>query len=377
MRKIIIDSIKKGAQHYKVVMVERKGVGHPDTLTDQLCQAASTALSRYYLKHFNRILHHNVDKGLLIAGESRPRFGGGKLVKPVEIYIAGRATSKVDDKLVDVNKIIKDEVDKHLKKYKDLNYKLHIEVKDGAANLQEVFKKQKPVANDTSFGVGHAPLSKTEKLALDICDYLNFELSKKIKAIGDDIKVMATRVNDKMNITIAIAFIDKYIKSMDDYIKTKDDVKEELEKFIKIPCNIEINTLDDVNGDESTVYLTCTGLSAEHGDDGQTGRGNRPNGLITPNRPMSMEATAGKNINHPGLLYQAISQVIAHRISELGTECYVKMLTQIGKSLEEPLVSIELKEKVDESKVKGIVNEVLDNLEKYKQDIVLGKVRLF
>jgi hypothetical protein len=61
-------------------IVERKGPGHPDSLCDGISDAISRGLSRYYLDHFGTILHHNVDKVLLIGGRSKPAFGGGEIV---------------------------------------------------------------------------------------------------------------------------------------------------------------------------------------------------------------------------------------------------------------------------------------------------------
>lgn len=375
MRKIIIESFPKPVEESKVIIAERKGLGHPDTLIDALCNASSNALSRYYLKSFGAVLHHNIDKGLIIAGQSSPKFGGGKIIKPMEIYIVGRATSQVGSRKIDVEGIIKKEVKAYLKQFKHLtDYKLYIKVKEGAANLQEVFKKEKAVANDTSFGVAHAPLCKTEKLALKAGDFINKTLYKKIPAIGHDIKVMSVRYDGRLRLTLAVAFIDRYVHSMEEYIELKERVRKEVKKSIKIPCVIDINTLDDTSGDESTVYLTVTGLSAENGDDGQVGRGNRPSGLITPNRPMSLEATAGKNINHPGKLYQALAQIIANKIKK---ECYVKLLTQIGKPLDTPLVSISVVGKYDKNKITKAVNNILDNIPKIQKEIINDKYRLF
>lgn len=51
-------------------MCEHRGIGHPDTITDAVCEAASRELSLAYRERFGRILHHNVDKGLLVAGEA-------------------------------------------------------------------------------------------------------------------------------------------------------------------------------------------------------------------------------------------------------------------------------------------------------------------
>jgi S-adenosylmethionine synthetase len=52
----------------EVEIVERKGLGHPDTLCDAAMEHISQALSEAYLERFGAILHHNCDKGLLVAG---------------------------------------------------------------------------------------------------------------------------------------------------------------------------------------------------------------------------------------------------------------------------------------------------------------------
>ncbi len=75
-------------------MVERKGAGHPDTICDALAEAFSRALSAHYRERFGAVLHHNVDKALLAAGASRPAFGGGEIVSPIDIYLAGRAVTE-------------------------------------------------------------------------------------------------------------------------------------------------------------------------------------------------------------------------------------------------------------------------------------------
>src|SRR5690606_39588302 len=76
-------------------IVERKGLGHPDTLCDAIAERVSVSLSRYYLEHFGAILHHNVDKALICAGSASPRFGGGELLEPIDIFLGGRVTADV------------------------------------------------------------------------------------------------------------------------------------------------------------------------------------------------------------------------------------------------------------------------------------------
>ena len=66
-------------QRAQVELVERKGIGHPDTICDALAETFSRALSRHYRDRFGTVLHHNVDKALLVGGRATPRFGGGHI----------------------------------------------------------------------------------------------------------------------------------------------------------------------------------------------------------------------------------------------------------------------------------------------------------
>jgi S-adenosylmethionine synthetase len=76
------------------------------------------------------------------------------------------------------------------------------------------------------------------------------------------------------------------------------------------------------------------------GDDGQVGRGNRVNCLITPARPMSLEAAAGKNpVGHIGKIYnllaREVAQMLCAALPEL-REAQVYLLGTIGAPLEVP-----------------------------------------
>ncbi|MBW2966547.1 hypothetical protein KY342_05575, partial [Candidatus Woesearchaeota archaeon] len=154
------------------------------------CEAVSRALSQEYIKRFGIVLHHNVDKGLLVAGRSAPKFGGGKVLEPIKLTIAGRATSRVGSKRIDVKTIALKAVWRELKRFRylvDKDIKIIIDIKEGAANLQEVFKKDVAVANDTSFGVGHYPLSRLEWVVKHVAYLLNSRLFlNKFKAVGED-----------------------------------------------------------------------------------------------------------------------------------------------------------------------------------------------
>jgi len=400
MKNIVIEKLTGiPIEEREFEIVERKGIGHPDTICDALCEAASLGLSQYYVQKFKKVLHHNLDKGLLVAGESKPKFGGGKILRPIKIIIAGRATDRVGRIKIPVKEIILKSVYNWLGRNLNFSpreikkiFQISIDYQQGAANLQEVFKKsdKTSIANDTSFGVAHGPLSKTERLTLSVANLVNSKkFAKKFPALGKDIKVMALREREKVFITLAGAYIDRYISKVKEYFEIEERVKKEVEKYIKRNFDfkyirIDHNTLDNPQAKkENEIYLSVTGLSAEQGDDGQVGRGNRVCGLITPLRGMSMEAAAGKNINHPGKLYQILSFLIAQEIGKIEgvKECYVKLLSEIGKPLHLPQIAlIELNAK-NFAKIKHkaflICQNYLNNLRKIQKRIIQGRYQLF
>jgi S-adenosylmethionine synthetase len=80
-RNIVVETLKfQSVKDMRVELVERKGLGHPDYIADSASEAASRALSKYYLKEFGTILHHNLDKTLLVGGQAHPQFGGGYII---------------------------------------------------------------------------------------------------------------------------------------------------------------------------------------------------------------------------------------------------------------------------------------------------------
>jgi S-adenosylmethionine synthetase len=395
MRNIVIE---KGdylpIEEREIEIVERKGIGHPDTICDLVCESVSQALSQYYLKRFGKVLHHNLDKGLLVAGRSQPKFGGGKILEKIKIIVAGRATDKVGKFKIPVRKIAEKATRECLKRIvnssKNIieNFEISIDYKPGAANLQEVFKRGNAIAiaNDTSFGIGHGPYSRAETLTLKVANFLNSKkFLKKYPFLGTDIKVMTLRQKNELILTIPAAYIDRYIKNPKDYFEKKEVVKKKIERYVRRISNfkkvkIDHNTLDNPEAkEEGEIYLTVLGLSAEHGDDGQVGRGNRVSGLITPCREMSLEAPAGKNINHPGKLYQILAHLIAQEVGKVRgvKECSVRILSQIGKPLDQPqVISIKVIAKnfvQIKDKIYKIVDEKFDNLKKIQMEIIKGK----
>ncbi len=354
-------------------VVERKGKGHPDTICDYIAEATSRALSRYYIENFGRILHHNVDKGLLIAGRSSPQFGGGEILEPIRVIIGGRATLVVDSKEIPWEEIIREEIKETLEKnYRFLelgeNVKLELDLKRGSVDLVGMYEMGEiPKANDTSIGVGFYPHTPLEEIVLKSENILNSEeIKNKFPFIGEDIKVLGIRNGTNVTLIIACAFVDKFVSSKEDYLEKKRKIEEILwSKVLKkygYEFNVFINTADDPNKD--LLYLTVTGTSAECGDDGCVGRGNRSNGIIAPLRPTSIEAIAGKNAySHVGKIYNLLALEISKRIfHEYGYKNEVILVSQIGRQITDPLaVNIFVySREYSVERMKKVLNEMLD-----------------
>ena len=75
-----------------VEIVERKGIGHPDSICDGIAETVSRALAQTYLDRFGKVLHYNTDESQLVAGTAAPAFGGGEVLEPIYLLIVGRAT---------------------------------------------------------------------------------------------------------------------------------------------------------------------------------------------------------------------------------------------------------------------------------------------
>lgn len=362
----------------QIEIAERKCIGHPDSLADGIAEAVSRALSMAYLEECDAVLHHNTDQGEVVAGESMPEFGGGKVTRPMYILLTGRATKDFGGETFPTDSIAVEAAREYIKNtLQFLNMERDVIVDcrmgTGSSDLRDVFRacgdNPVPHANDTSFGIGHAPFSDLENTILTVSDHIDSNIRPKKPVIGTDIKIMGLRQDDDINLTLCVPMIDRFCASMDDYVEAVEFMREDVKK-VAAGCtdrkvSVSINTGDRI--DKGSIFLTVTGTSAEMGDDGSVGRGNRCNGLITPQRPMSMEATSGKNpINHIGKIYNLLSTEIAMQcVKEIDgiEELYVRLLSQIGKPIDQPLVASAqyiMCDDCSDNSVKQEINSIID-----------------
>jgi S-adenosylmethionine synthetase len=399
MRNIIVEDWKQTPlERQRIEIVERKGLGHPDSICDAIADQISIGLSKEYLKKAGTILHHNIDKSLLVAGETENRFKGGIVKQPILFVLGDRATSVIDGQKIDVHEIAIRSAKNWFKKNmrfidSDKHIKYQVEIKPGSVGLTDIFKRKGEVlgANDTSAAVGYAPMTRTEKIVLQTERYVNSpEFKKRFPESGEDVKVMAFRDKNDLKLTVAMAFVDKYISSEADYFEKKEKILEDVNRYIAVNTNfdlvdVKLNTLDMKGRGMGGLYLTVLGTSADSGDSGQVGRGNRVNGLISLNRPFCSEAAAGKNpVSHVGKIYNFLTFRIAQKVCDQVKgieEVYIWLLSKIGAPIDHPTVAaaqVVMKDADNIGKTKQRINEVLDkeleNIQEFCMELAEGKI---
>ncbi len=376
-------------------MVERKGLGHPDTICDLVADSICVELAKHYMREYGQMMHFNVDKALLAAGETENRFGGGIVKRPMHLIIGDRATFNS----LDVDGIVRGTArrwfNENLRHVRDEHVCIEPVLGSASAELRSLFAvASSPLSipsNDTSALVGYAPSTLLEQVVRETELFINSAPFKhEFPEAGEDVKVMGFRHDESIELTIAIAFVDAYVESESYYFARKRDMLHAIDEHIKDSFDIkhlsvEINTLDREGKGMEGLYLTVLGTSADSSDSGQVGRGNRANGLISLMRPAGSESYAGKNpLSHIGKVYAALCFEIAddlHKslLDEERDEVVVWMYNRIGKPVGEPMavvVEVTADTVSIESSVKSIVDEHLNRIDDMYKRLINGTSRL-
>ena len=336
-------------------LVERKGIGHPDTICDSLVEAIAVSLNRMYVRHLGVVAHYNIDKALLIAGQCHKAFGQGEVTRPVEFIVGDRATFEVGGRKLPVEETAQAAVDRWLADHVPgvaPHVRTRIALAPGSAELASIFAEgaRQVLSNDTSGASGYAPLSPVEEIVLAVEQFLNSPAFKtRFPDTGQDVKVFGRRQDDRLDVTVAMPLFAVATSSEGAYFQRKAEVLGALaERFASTPFALgwALNNLDVPGRGSDGTYLTVTGTSAEDGDSGQVGRGNRANGLIAFARPTGGEAAAGKNaLAHAGKIYSVLSHELAWRIYATTrglAEVYVNLAGRIGEPVDRPWVGIQV-----------------------------------
>ena len=385
-----------------IEIVERKGVGHPDSMCDAIMDQVSVELSKAYLKEFGAILHHNTDKSLLVAGDVECRFGGGVVNEPMLLIFGDRATFGANGKEIPVSEIAIQTAKKWLTENlrfvdPDKHMKYQIAIRQGSQGLTDIFKRETCIfgANDTSAAVGYAPMTRTENMVLETERYVNSkDFKKQFPMSGEDIKVMGYKNGGVLTLTIAMAFVDHFVDNVKDYMRKKAEIQADIQAWVDKRStfdnvNVCINTLDVEDRGVDGIFLTVLGTCADGADSGQVGRGNKVNGVISLNRPIGTEAAAGKNpVSHVGKIYNALTHQIARKICDQVPEVVetcVWLLSQIGVPIDQPAIAAAQVVMNDgavlDKKIQGRITEVIDaelaNIEDFCEKLTYGKISVW
>jgi len=382
--------------------VERKGIGHPDSLADLIAETFTVRYSQYCLAQFGYVANHWVDKINLVGAIANVRFGGFEIIKPVTAYLFGKVTEQVGGQKIDIESIFKQAVVSVLTEtvaHSDLaNYlRFQINNNDGVGidhnpdfykpadtSALDAILRTETVSNDSVICNAYAGLSGVERLVIWLENYVNSqEFHRLFPVIGSDVKVLIVRFRHDLDITLCLPLHPELTPNVENYYATLADAKEVLQDhvheylesdndFHTYSVSFSINTKD--HGDK--VYLTPFGTALGKGDCGAVGRGNKFNGVISGVRPSNVEAVAGKNpIHHAGKLYNAITQTVAIRVfQELGFHNNTVIVAKNGGELSRPaFVSIDVQGPVTSTQhqeIERIIDNELARISSYSDALV-------
>lgn len=418
MDNLVISPTKVEPASRPIEIVERKGIGHPDTLSDALGEHLARTYSNYTRTRFGAILRHQFDKVALMCGRAKVSFGGGELLEPIRVLVNGRASACLGDEEIPVRDILVDatreffaerfpmlDFERDFRIMYEVRSGLHTttggifgdknEVRSATASIHYRFhprsladlpETHKVEANDTSAAVAWAPFSPMERAVLMIESDLNGVQTKVTHPwIGSDIKIMAVRSGDAVKIVIAVPLLSRLTKSGDEYFERLRVIEQRVHaRFAEAApsyrlAELVLNSGDNLDGRK--LYMNFTGSSIESGDEGMVGRGNRLGGVIAPCRPYSMEGLGGKNSRyHVGKVYSAAAYDIAHRLhAELGLSTNVFLVNRMAEPLSHPwFATIETRSStVDKTAMAKIAAEVCSDLENVTNRILEGQYPLF
>jgi len=378
-----------------IEIVERKGLGHPDSICDAVMEEIARAINAEYQQRFGKVLHNNIDKGLLVAGRVRRRLGKGRVLQPMELVIGDRATFRVGRTRIPIKEIAVEAARGWFRRslrYVDPNRHLRYRVvlAEGSDELADIFRREGvKEANDTSAAVGYAPLSETEQMVLWVERYLNSADFKTVfPETGEDVKVMGVRADRALTLTVAMPLLCKAIASEAVYFRKKAEIVQTLQEALPPSPGLDridltLNALDREGRGMGGMYLSLLGTSAEDADSGQVGRGNRVNGVIPLNRPVGSEAAAGKNpVSHVGKIYTVLSHRMADQIYrrvEGVREVYVWLVGQIGRPVDQPWAAVQVIQAVDaeDERIKRecglVIDQELNRLTDFCVELTEGK----
>ncbi|MFI6056099.1 methionine adenosyltransferase [Streptomyces violascens] len=332
-----------------VEVVERKGVGHPDTLADSIAELASVRYSQYCLREFGAVLHHNLDKIAVLGG--RARFGDrdGSYDRPVRVIFGGRISTSFAGREIPVREILEAAAAEQLRRalpgFEHLTWRAHHESTDSSKfahwfaprGLEDLPERPTAFSNDTAFLVASAARTTAETVAL-----LTEAWFRREPWAGSDIKALVVRDKHALTVTVCVPAVAGHLNGSQEFADatrhTAGELTTQLLKRLPGPVTVVCNTRNTATGPLSSQYFTVTGSAIDYGEDGLVGRGNARSGLITPGQQAGNEAAFGKNpAYHVGKVGGWLVDVASRRLAEhSGGPCRIAVMWRNGSPYPQP-----------------------------------------
>lgn len=370
------------AHHLEIV--ERKGLGHPDTLADALADEVSRQYSQYCLSQFGVVPHHNVDKLYIGAGLFERDFGSSSMVRPVRVQINGRMSNTMNGEEIPLVEIQTTAVRCYLGSvlpHLDCGSDLEIVCNStqhtmkpywfSPRNLGDIPEASGSLrANDTSVCVSHWPRTPCERIAFELEQSLwvvstGEVLIPRFAGVGQDVKVMVVRQDRNLDVTACIPVIASQTPSQKHYEERIGEIEDMLDRqvgnILSGTLFTHVTKVNPIPGGRHGVYLSAVGSCIDCGEEGVVGRGNTNQGVISVFRPHTMEAPAGKNpVYHTGRVIGVLVSRLARSVfEEMGVRCTVVAMTKNNHSLLPPsLLSVQGDTEVNRLELEKLVSEI-------------------
>lgn len=337
-------------------IVERKGIGHPDTLADGIAELASIRYAEYCLAHVGAVLHHNLDKVAVFGG--RVRFGDrdGHYERPVRIVFGGRAASSFAGEPIPVADILTAAAHEQLRLalpgYDRTLIEVQIQTTDTSKfpywfaprGLDDLPERTRVRSNDTAYLVGVAPRTRAEIVALLTEGWLANQPWS-----GSDIKVLVARQRHRMEVTACVPAMAGLVESTGQFRDLLVAAEKSLslliadlpagpgeECVVDVRCNTK-EAASDLDEPVSRHYFAVSGSAVDYGEDGLVGRGNARHGLISPGYAAGNEVTYGKNpVYHVGKVGAWLADRAAAALHAQVGPCRVGLAWRIGTAYDDP-----------------------------------------
>jgi S-adenosylmethionine synthetase len=398
MSRITVSTLQENLKQFEAV--ERKGIGHPDTLADAVAERLSNLYCRWMKENFDGYAHHWFDKVMLIGGHAAIDYGSAKLTRPYKMIVAGKAVLTVEDQEVPIKSLAMAAAAEvfntalvHFDIEKDLD--IQIDVRDGrgpgqGSNRYRPKDRSELVSvsanfksNDCNLCCGYAPLTELEQIVLAVEAYLTSVEYRRRYSSGTDVKIVGTRHGNSLSLLINIPLIAADVKNWEDYLTKLSSIETDVSIYLQTHQFSHVALTLNPEKEHGRPYMTVTGSVLDTGDIGVVGRGNRINGLITPMRPMSIEASSGKNpLDHTGKLYGIAAHRAARAIyEELALTVRVYFLSAKEKQLRAAThahveIMIHDSHTVSEvlpparARIEQIVTNYLDDMQSLTQELI-------